>query len=72
MPMASALTFASAFTLTMQFLIFISVGRNFYRATEAANGSEIVKSLGGWPRLLISGGCGGPQSLAVLPGAREM
>jgi len=34
-------------------------GRNFYRATLAANGSEIIKSLGLAPQAFDFGGCGG-------------
>jgi len=42
-------------------------GRHFYRATVAANGSEIIKSLG-LAQAFDFGGCGGPQPLAgTLP-----
>ena len=37
-------------------------GRRFYRATVAAKGAEIIKSLGLVPQAFDFGGCGGPQS----------
>jgi hypothetical protein len=38
-------------------------GRKFYRATAAAKGPEIIKSLG-LAQAFDFGGCGGPQPLA--------
>ncbi len=44
-------------------------GRKFYRATVAARGSEILKSLG-LTQAFDFGGCGGPQPLAGKQAAR--